>query len=105
MVAFGQMKTPPYLREMAHDWNIFTKRISVHASLTEIYRVWTTETGLISWFFFCELQHSLKIKGLKNQTSSIGKEICFYGNGLVIATMCRRNERFYRPSINWTDHL
>ena len=35
---------------MAYDWSTFTKRISVQADLTEIYKAWATETGLKTWF-------------------------------------------------------
>ncbi len=35
---------------MAYDWSTFTKRISVRATEEEIYRAWTTEKGLVSWF-------------------------------------------------------
>jgi uncharacterized protein YndB with AHSA1/START domain len=33
-----------------YDWNQFTKRITIRASLEEIYRAWSTQNGLEKWF-------------------------------------------------------
>lgn len=35
---------------MQYDWSSFTKRIPIHASVSDVYTAWATEAGLESWF-------------------------------------------------------
>jgi uncharacterized protein YndB with AHSA1/START domain len=33
-----------------HNWDSFTKRITINAPVSEIFKSWTTQTGLEKWF-------------------------------------------------------
>ncbi|HSZ85155.1 MAG TPA: SRPBCC domain-containing protein [Puia sp.] len=53
-----------------YNWNHFTKRININASVSEIYNAWTTQSGLEKWFLR-RAEFMDKNKNVRDRNSSV----------------------------------
>ena len=82
-----------------NDWTTFTKRITVNASQEDIYKAWTTQHGIESWFLRSSEFTKNKILRGRNEFTQTGDETVQIGEILETNGVDVFSFTFHEPMV------